>query len=252
MNYNVNFDKIKVREEKNGTYSFLNLESMKIVFLNKIASFVYLHPEINNLNDLAKAICNNFDVPSIEEVTQDCKDLLHKMNALDLICITDEARVIDTGCCIVGEEDYKKASEFINENFTKNGKVIMYSSLDLNYYSPYALRARQFNNKEYNFIYYDELKNIQALITLGVGTISSYTVLNIFADRNDLNMIKELLEYAFNATPNLTKMRISIKNDKSGKILQNYVEKIGFTLEAILKDEYGKGIDLLCYSKFRS
>lgn len=251
MKYKILNENIRLRKEKNNTYSFLNTKSMKIVFLNKIASDIFQHPEITNLDDLSTWIFNKYEAPSIDVVKKDCKELLYKMNWLELIEIDNVIKDKKNKYEIAGEKDYKDISNFIYKCFTSKNKVLMYSSMDMNYYTPYAIRARQFNNKEYNYICYNDDNKIEAVITLGAGTTSSYSILNIFMNNYSSQIVNELLEFVFQSTPLLLKVRISVKTNSDDSKLKRITKDLGFVLEATLKNEYGQGEDLLCYSLFR-
>lgn len=251
MIYEIKTEKIRLREEENGTYSFLNMETIRIVFLNKIASYVYLHPEINNIDDLAKAIYKDFDAPSIEVIYKDCENIINLMSSLDLLSIEEETSKVKNGCQIIGEKDYRKLSNYIMDNFKTHKNIVLFSNNDLSYYSHYAIRARQFNNKEYNYIYYNPFHEIEAHLSLGVITYSTYAILNIFGRKDDIHIINKIIDYIFNITLNLNKIRISIKSETSNKNLKEFVEKLGFKLKGVFKDEFEKGVDLLSYAKFR-
>lgn len=252
MKYTINYDKIKLRTEANGTYSFLNTETMKIVFLNKVASFIYLHNEINTLEKLVDAVINNFNAPSLEKVKLDCINTLNIMSALELLTIEEDKNImIKEGCYVAGEGDYRKISNFILDNFKHKQNVLLFIGDNLDYYSHYSIRARQFNNQEYNFIYYNDKKEIVAHITLGVITSNTFALLNVFANKKNLDKVKDLINFAFSITPTLNKIRIAIKSDNSNDIIKQHAKFLGFELEATLKDEVAKNIDLLNYSIFR-
>ena len=251
MKYTINYDKIKYREEENGTYSFMNSTTGKIVFLNKVASFIYLHNEINTLEAFVDKLIERFEVPSVEKVQQDCINALYIMSALELLTIDDDNdNSVVEGCYVAGESDYKKISQFIVNSFKQKKNVLFFLGKDLNYYSHYSIRARQFNNKEYNFIYFNNRKEIIAQISLGVITNSTFTLLNAFADTNNLDKVKELINYAFLVTPKLNKICLSLNSDTPKKAFKN-AEYLGFKLEAILKDEISINVDLLNYAIFR-
>lgn len=253
MKYNCDYKNFKVREEKNGTFSMLNKQSGKIMFLNKIASFVFNNPEIDNTSDLAEKIHEKYKDTDRSIIEKDCVELLYKMNALDIVdIITDEGQsnAKNNYITVAGEEDYKKISNFITKNISNPKMMIFCTSLDSRYYSTYAIRCRQFNNQEFYFIAFDNEGRISAVLSMGCGLSNTiYTLTSVFTNKENVKTVKEMLNYVFDLTKDLTKIRIMLKDDTSTAI-KEYVLNLGFELEATLKKEYGNN-DLYCYSLFR-
>lgn len=240
----------KTRAEKNGTYSLLNIKTGKIMFLNKTASLILEIPEINSTEELVNYLLENYDGITKEQVIKDCERLIYKMNALDIVSIIEEPTEKRNIIIVAGENDYKKLSRFFTNSLSQKGKMVFCASADPRYYSTYAIRTRQFNNQEYNIIYLDQYGCIKAAISLGCGLSSSLmTLTSVFADETEINIVKKMLSYIFNITPDLTKLRVLVKKNAM-KQVENYILKLGFELEAVLKKEYGN-TDLLCYSLFR-
>lgn len=250
MNYKINKDNFTVRKENNGTYSFLNKTTMKIVFLNKVASFIFENDDIDNLEDLMKKMHDRFDISDDDMLKEDCLTLLSQLEAMDVIELYGKEDKIFDQIRIAGEGDYKTISNYILQNIKKTGILCSYTNT--NELSGYAIRARQFTNREFNYIYYGENGRIQAIVTLGVGaSVSSLSLVNIIADINKPNIVKKILEYAFAENKDLHKIRIMLKDEKKNQNLINYITGIGFSKEAVLKQEYADNKDLLCYSLFK-
>lgn len=251
MKYTINQNNFKVRKEENGTFSFLNKTTQKIVFMNKLASFIYNNVEITDLEKLVDVIYEKFEGADKTEIKVDCERILYQMEALDIVSITSDNQKIMQGIRVAGEKDFNAISCFIKSNLHEKGKAILCNSNKKDDYSTYAIRVRQFNNSEYNFISTDEKGEINALVTLGIGLSNTvFTMTNLFADKNDIVLIKNIISYVFNVTENLTKIRITIKDDDKSKELKDFILTLGFEKEAVLKKEYGD-LDLICYSVFK-
>lgn len=253
MKYSIDYDNFRVREEANGNYSFLNKTTQKIVFLNKSASYIFNNREINSLNELVVKFKEKYKDISENELMEDCKDILYKMNALGIVSLEDMQEKVLQKVKIAGEEDYKIISEFIKKSIKTKG-ILLCSSIDLNYYTPYAIRVRQFNNKEYNYMHFNN-GVMDALVTISsIASNSSYAISDIFIDNKNIdstcNILNEIFVYIFNITKNLAKIRIMIKENKESINLINLFEKLNFKKEAILHKEYNN-INLLVYSLFR-
>lgn len=250
IKYNINHDNFKVRKEENGNYSFLNKTSLKIVFLNKTASEIFNNENIKNSSDLIKYFKNKFPEVDDSQIESDCINILYKMNALDIIEIIESDESNNAEIRVAGESDYKKISKFVKECL-KSNSLLLCSSIDLNHYSAYAIRVRQFNNSEFNYLHFDKNGIIDAMITLSVvGSTSSYAITDIFVKNDEQKIIEQILKYIFHITPSLAKIRIMIRDNKESSKLIGVFEKLKFEKEAVLKKEYNN-IDLLVYSLFR-
>lgn len=247
MEYTVN-KKFRVREEKNGTYSFMNLETMQIMFLNKTASIVYNHDEINNLDELVAFMKNKYECPDVSIVLDDCRKVLFYMDCLGLIELIDCQLNKNNGITVAGEQDFKDISIFIEKSaHDKNMYVILNSNKKIEY-TPYAIRSRQFNDFEYNFIHRDNQGIIDVLLTFSYNKGSSiFTLINLIGKIENENIIVDIIKYVFENTPFLTKIRFLIEDSKKLETIKFLIEKLQFKIEATLKKEFNEN-DLLIYS----
>lgn len=249
MHYTIDKDNFRVREEKNGTISFLNLRTMNIVFLNKTASIIFQHPEINNLESLTKLLMIQYPRTNKDIIEQDCIDLLYRMDALEIISLTD-VECKNEHIFVAGDSDFSNISKFIKRCINKDKKVLLCSSIDLNHFSAYAIRVRQFSNLEFNFVHTDENNEIDALITCGTNPGSSaFVITNIFSSKTQIKTLQEIIDYIFKMTKDLTKFRVMLSNILDNDLYQ-ILSQLGFSEEAILRKEYGSQ-DLICYALFR-
>ncbi len=245
MKYTINKN-FKTREEKNGTYSFMNLETMQIMFLNKTASIIYNNADIDILDDLVVFIMNNFKGVTFDEAKKDCEQILNYMDVLGLINIVRESSCVEQ-ITVAGENDYKDISQFILDSLCLKDVYMLLSSNKKTDYSAYAIRNRQFNDLEYNFIHRDHNNKIDALLTFSYNKGSSIlTLTNIVGEFKNETIFSEIIQYVLEQTMFLTKIRFLIEDNKINNI-KNLIEKLGFTIETKLKKEYDNN-DLLIYS----
>lgn len=249
MKYTIFYKNFVVREENNGTYSFLNKTTGQIFFLNSTSSFIFEHPEINDFDELIKIVHNNYPSINIDTIKHDYEDLLYKMAALGIASI-DNVPHKKNDTCVAGEKDYLPISKFINRVIKDKSYLVYGVDQIKEYYNVASVRMRQFNNTEYNFIHYNDLGEIDACIVLGRGTyMSVLPIFGIFVKRNDIKVLSELFEFAFAATPEANKIRFSAKGDDDNAIV-DILLSLGFVHEATLEKEI-ENADLKIYSKIR-
>lgn len=90
MKYTIFYKNFVVREENNGTYSFLNKTTGQIFFLNSTSSFIFEHPEINDFDELIQIVHSNYPSINIDTIKHDYEDLLYKMAALGIASIDND------------------------------------------------------------------------------------------------------------------------------------------------------------------
>lgn len=249
MKYTIFYKNFVVREENNGTYSFLNKTTGQIFFLNSTSSFIFEHTEINDLDELIHIVHSNYPNINIDNIRNDYENLLYKMSALGIASIENVPHK-KNDICVAGEKDYLPISNFINRVIKDKSYLVYGVDKIKEYYNVVSVRMRQFNNTEYNFIHYNDFGEIDACIVLGRGTyMSVLPIFGIFVPKNNTNLLNELLEFAFSVTPEVNKIRFSAKGDDDNVIVDMLLS-FGFVQEATLKKEIAN-VDLKIYSKIR-
>ena len=252
MTFSVNVDDFKEREECNGTFSYWNYATQKVVFMNKLASFI-IHSGTDNIEDLVNEVYNRYEGVTKEEIRRDCIKVLYQMEAVGLIKI-DEDFAVGTNTnsiCVAGESDFRRISSFVTRSLKSNKHVIMCGYNRINDYSVYQVRARQFNNNEYNVIYFGKSGEIEALLTFGkVMSENVYTLVNIFAPYDRAEQLKSMIKYMALITKKLTKIRVTIKDDSTSIRLISLLNELGFKKEAVLCREYDN-TNVICFALFR-
>ena len=249
MKYKINKESFRARKENNGTYSFMNLETSQIMFLNKTASIIYNNSDIDNIDDLIKFIMREYDCPNYEIVKLDCEQIIYYMGCLGLIKIFENTKQNLNGITIAGESDFDNISRYIEEIANDSDLYLLLNSNKKIDFTSYAIRTRQFNNIEHNFIYKDDKGKIKALLTLGYNKGSNvFTLQNLIVKKRDKLIINEMFSYIFKITHGLNKIRFFLEETKETPFIADLIKSSNFEIEAVFKKEYGDH-DLLIYCK---
>ena len=210
------------------------------------------------LDDLSSSIINNLNkATTIDELTNlvdlelktDDKSLLKeeiiryldKLNILKVVEISNNKDNIhneDIFVKIAGDKDYKQISKFIIENINKesNSLNVIYDKNIEIAYSETALRARQFNNIEYNFMAINNSK-IVGYISIFMPTTNSTNcvanISNLILDKNLTENLKsdlvcKMINFAENSfESDLSKLRICLNKNNSIDVIK-YLNKLNF------------------------
>lgn len=243
MNFSIDRKNFKVRAENNGTMSFLNLKTMNIVFLNKTASILFENSEIQSLEQFVEYMHNKYPTVDKSVLERDCLELLYKMETLEILNIDHNSKTADMEfpCVkVAGEKDFADLSDFLMENLQIEKMIILCSNYDMNHFSAYNLRTRQFNNFEFNFMHYGENRAIDAVITCAINVgATAFSLLHIIGNPDNISILREMLSYIFSVTHNLTKIRVMLQENKFAEKARKIIEQLGFKKEAVLEKEYG-------------
>lgn len=186
------------------------------------------------------------------------RDMLNALKVLEAFNIADvehDSAPDTDGCIIAGERHYRIISAFY-KTAVSNPRTVLYTVSD-GYLSEDSIRARQFNNKEYNFIRSDA-DGVCAVLTIGVpGTeqVDSAGRINNVAFRagDDEDACRYSLEALVRFAAecfkgDLNKLRF-IYTDPVQDWLRGFFENTGFKKTCTLEREIAKSLDVTFYDK---
>jgi MoaA/NifB/PqqE/SkfB family radical SAM enzyme len=256
-------DTFRIRDELSGIRSIFPLKNgsiRQVHFLNQTAIQVFeLCNGQNSTEDIVKVLHSRF--PDIESkvMLEDVKECLYSMRNLGLIHWEDTETDRKNGFSarVAEEKDLKAISGYIlsrvNGNVDTAAGVAYIPVAHKSYYTPVAIRLRQFHNKEVFFLLEKdgEVAGAASLAAMGPPLKSSQISLFIVdGDRCEedavclldclLTMIGKL---------GLLKLKCGIIPDTNNPNFLAFLLKNQFDLEATLANEMGYGQDVLIYSK---
>lgn len=186
---------------------------------------------------------------------QDELNALRVLEAFNIADVEHDPEPDTDGCTVAGERQYREIAAFY-KTAAQNPRSAIYAPSE-EYISEDAIRARQFNNKEYNFIRRDD-KGICAVLTIGVPTgtqVSSAGRINSAAFRAGdddalcAHSLAALLRFAGDCfTGDLVKLRFIYTGEAQDWML-SVLETQGFEKICTLKRELAKSIDVTYYDK---
>lgn len=260
MKYKIKNSLFNVKSELDDTLSILIKESRQLIYLNKTASLIINNNKaIKDTDDLIEEVKDKFNVENMSDlaIKSDLNDLLYQLEALGIAQIINRENIQFDQIRIAGEKDYSNISKFIIKNI--DNKNAYSSIVNKNYYEPYLIRTRQFNNLEYNVLKYDENGNIIANIVLLLPPAASYfTSMNInsliFNENIDSEYMETIIKEMFkfindNFKMDFNKIRIFHFDERQDSIIE-ILKKIGFKKICVYEKEIEKSIDLIVYDKF--
>lgn len=257
MKYTIESSKIQVREEMENALSVLIKPMQHVIYLNGTASEVIREADsICDVDTLAQHLIDTKGYnPAIKkEIENDLMDTVYLLEAFTIAKIYDKPKHDD--CVVVaGDRDYLSLSNFIKAN--KNNKYNYITVINMSLFSAVSIRARQFNNQEYTFIYRED-GEVQGCITLavpivGVQVNTMNILLIVFAENtNDekcVAILGKLLEYAmYQFNGEFRKVRINYFSSNHDIII-GILKKQGFQKVAHYDDELKEYGDLTVYDK---
>lgn len=260
MKYIINSNLFNVKSELDDTLSILIRKSRQLIYLNKTASLIINNDqEVKDTDDLITKVKDKFNVENMSdlEIKSDLNDLLYQLEALGIVQIINRETIKFNQIRIAGERDYSNISKFIKKNIDNDNTYC--SIVNKNYYEPYLIRTRQFNNLEYNILKYDENGNIIAnMVLLLPPTASYFTSMNInsiiFDKDIDYENVEIIIDEMFkfivdNFKMDFNKIRIFYFDERQESIIE-ILKKIGFKKICVYEKEIEKSIDLVIYDKF--
>lgn len=253
MRYKFNEGSYTVRKEENDTISLMIKKTNQIIYLNSAARKILFDP--NKTGDLDKFV-QNLNVEDKEQAYKDYEELLYQLECFELVKIEKEEQESILGCKIAGEKDYNEIARFITANIKNQ---FSYSNVvNMKYYNPISIRTRQFNNNEYNILYFSEGKIIADLVVALPPKTSGFVVVyfNAVFFSKELNesdskrVLKELLEYASKLfEKNFCKLRFHYFNEMQNWLLDT-LENMGFNKVCTFEKELREDKALTVYDKF--
>lgn len=163
----------------------------------------------------------------------------------------------DEGVFVAGEREYAAVSEFLLKHRKEKGNFLLSDAGD-DFFSQSNVRARQFNNVEYNFTYKKGGEILALLIveTAAKGTLSTSLTLNGLIFRQNLsdeerqNITREFLKYlAGEFCEDYRRLRFlrKITAENVDETVFNMLKSEGFKKTAVLKNELYGGKDVEIY-----
>ncbi len=188
------------------------------------------------------------------------RDMLNALKVLEAFNIADVERdpEPDTdGCSVAGERQYRIISAFY-KNEAGNPRTIISSDSEA-YLSEDSIRARQFNNKEYNFIRSDA-DGVCAVITIGVpgkdrvdsaGRINNVAFRAGDDDAECRRSLESLIRFVSDCFKgDLSKLRFIYScSGEAQNWLRGILEDLGFKKTCTLEREIAKSVDVTFYDK---
>lgn len=186
---------------------------------------------------------------------QDELNALRVLEAFNIADIEHDPEPDTDGCAVAGERQYREIAALYKTAVNNPRSGIQTVSEE--YLSEDSIRARQFNNKEYNFIRRDG-DGICAVLTIGVPTTEQvYSVGRInsvaFRDGEDetacQHSLGALVRFAADSfTGDLTKLRFIYTGHVQDWLL-DALGGMGFVKVCTLKRELAQSIDVTYYDK---
>ncbi|MCL1949483.1 MAG: hypothetical protein FWF59_07105 [Turicibacter sp.] len=238
MNYAINKDGFRLREENSDTCSVMNLATQQISFHQGLAALILRSHDItDSFSMAAKAGKNQDKAQKFEELEAMVKEEIGRLSHLGLAVINDLPRP-ENGPKVAGELDYETVAAFIAKNIS-NDEVLKYGVGTFNFYSAAMIRGRQMNNLEYNFLSASD-GEVVAAIAVGspVHHVPTATLtINMLFCPDDRNVLIELLRFVKEATRGeFRRLRFNYASIYSEKTL-GLLTGIGFQKVAVLEGE---------------
>lgn len=261
-----NKDKFFIKDHDGDIIYILNKNNGSRFCVNRVGAYIFEKCfEFNDEILLKKHLEDHFIGVSKEVLYKDVDNILNLLEIYGIIefCInnSDDFLMINQeplNICALGDENYSKASRFIN--FVKCQNPFSFTTAkNYNFFSPVNLRINTINSKEFYLGLQDKKGEIHAILGImppiqgsSVLSISHFFVGIEYIEEDINNIIYQILEYLVkNIFKNITKIRLSyIKNENVDiltflKILYN----LGFTKECELVNEM-EDKNMVMISKF--
>ena len=256
MNYIlINKDELFFRRNEDGNQNIILVKSKgSKLYLNK-TGYEILEQILNSISydDIVSSMVSKYSNTEKEIIVEDIKSVFRLLDIYNIIQITDSNDNLPEGFIVkaAGDKDYSRMYEFF-----KKGKYFSYpKDVNLEYFSPSAIRFRQVNNKEFYFICYknSEIVGIISII-FPKELLNSLTISGVYLKHEtDEEYIYSLIENLIKETiiTNESKLR-AVFVGKDGSVIDSnglrLFTDLGFEFEAILKKELGDN-DILLYNK---
>lgn len=193
---------------------------------------------------------------SYSDKAEDLKNGLILLECFGIAEVKEDPRQEDKSLRVAGERDYRSLADFLT-----GGKIRRYGNIDLSmteyvqeYLNQDNIRARQFNNMEYNFLIRRN-GELVAVLLVGMPSEASYStacciswfvVSEDVSEEEDVELLNKLLDYTAEAfKAEFTRLRyLSVaEGDLFVKMLVDY----GFKQVAKLVKEADDGRDVIIY-----
>lgn len=190
-----------------------------------------------------------------ETLKKDYRDGLTLLECFDLAELADLPEPDTNGCRVAGERDYKAVGAFLCENLSKGRSLAAIT--DPLYYTEDHVRARQFMNREYNFLR-ERDGVLQAVLVVAVPkseSVSSVVSLESIAfeaaltEREAGECLAALVDFAEQEfRGDLAKLRF-IRSDDSQDWMVDRLVQAGFHPVCTLEKELNCTRDVTFYDR---
>lgn len=253
MKYKFLKENYTIREEENDTVSLMINKTNQIIYLNSAAK--KLLNDSSSTGELS-AFVENLDTEEKAQAYKDYEELLYQLECFDVVKLEKQKSGMEDSCRIAGEKDYNMISQFIR---TGANNPLSYTSIaNKKYYDSTGIRARQFNNMEYNLLYFMDGK-LEAVLVVSLppsasGLAVSYLSAVFFGKQLSEAQCEEasgkLITFALGLFEiRFSKIRFHYYDKTQDKLLE-ILKKQGFTPICTFKDELRGNKPLTVYDIF--
>lgn len=265
----------RYREEQDEIYTTSILGTLDILGMNKTAiELLKLCDGKHSFNDIHRLLKDNLGVDIEAPVLLNA---LYEFKNIGLIWFSD-SRYKSGDIFAVGDSSYEHVSVFIRKNLIRiklmqkhdgpicnqGQRLILLPALEDCYYEVLAIRSRLKDGTEQIFGFYEKsilkgaiIINFQSANEHAITAVVSGLVIEDYL--NNLKRIKELFDMAIKEASyrkyRKARINIPISTNKNhafycNSYLVEFLKKIGFCLEGILKDEIIDNVDVQLWSLF--
>ncbi|MCL2249573.1 MAG: hypothetical protein FWC13_09915 [Oscillospiraceae bacterium] len=250
MNYEYKDGIIKYRQSESTGVSLLMTEGNHRLILNNTGVEIldYL-PHYTNTNDVLKRMIKDYPLVDENVLKFDMDEILRIFEIYSVIEIKDTHIECNDNLeeyVIAGDTSYKKISEFIIRSIRSNA-IKYYQETDELFYSPFNMRLRIMDNREYG-VYVAVNNDIKAYLSVVCPPIGTSAVLIIGSlffkeglSQEEMlvflpNMINRIAR-VINTYRKIFKIRIALIDERYPEIILDMFRRINFEHECTLKSE---------------
>lgn len=188
-----------------------------------------------------------------ESLRRDLSDGLTLLECFDIAQV--EREIVSKTCRVAGERDYRRITAFLKQHAGGEANPSLVYVEDA--HNEDAVRARQFNNQEYNFICEQEGEIAALLIVRPPFSEDVSAVLYVqhalfdgaLPEETRMQLLSAMLEEAASAfRQDYGKMRYQVIDPCQERTLKE-LKKLGFTHVCTLEKEMAGGADLHIYDR---
>jgi len=243
------------REEHDGISSIASHSGIapeSLYFLNRTATEILKASDGTlSAEDMAAELKQLYPMEKYDELLKDVKDTLYFLGDLGVMELQGDDRAETTGLNLrlAEDKDVRAIAKCVGE-WAEDDIYFYAPPSDLEaLYSPRVIRSRMVHFQEVFFLMENDGK-IVGLISLYLPVTpvaaSVIGILGMNAEGKQLNAIDEIFAFIVERMEplELLKLRCHLISGFGNEFLSEFIESHVFFLEATLKDEFGKGVDL--------